>query len=113
MTESTALPAPIFEYVQLVVEVSKLPDPAVAKIPEYTLWRPGDIVWFEATTSAGNWSKEIQLASDSQFPLPFAIPKSLFEKGLGPDATATLTYKVITGGGNPSPPQTLTLSLRP
>ena len=113
MTTSSAWPAPIFEYVQLVVEVSKLPDPAVAKVPEYTPWGPRDRVRFEATTSAGSWSDETQVTSDTQFPLSFAIPKSLFEKGLGPDATATLTYVVWAGGLNPSPPQTLKLFLKP
>ncbi len=113
MTKSPALPAPIFEYGQ-PVEVSKLPDPVVAKVPEYTQWGPHDTVRLEATTSAGNaWSDVIQLSPGTQFPLSFAIPKSLFEKGLVADATATLAYVVWAGGVNPSHSQLLTLSLKP
>jgi hypothetical protein len=113
MKASPEWPAPEFKYIQQVVEVSKLPDPAIATVPEYPRWGEGDRVEFDVKVGAGSWTDRIVVSDETKFPLPFAIPKSIFEKGLVTGAKVTLTYRVFLGGVNPEPPQALELVLKP
>lgn len=106
-TLNEGLAAPLFQ-----VEVSALPDPATAEVPEYADSEPSDVIDFQVETSTGNaWEEKIQLSSQT-FPLKFKIPKEIFQKGLQPGATANLYYSVWLRGVNPSPYSArLTLSL--
>lgn len=112
MKTSKPLATPHFKHaVEGVVEVSKLPDPAKAEVPQYENHQAGDEVEFEVTTSTGNtWNGAITLTLGQSFPLGFAIPKSTFEKGLTAGATAKMHY-IVSRDGNPNYSQSLELSL--
>lgn len=114
MKTSSQLDKPYFPHATTegVVDVSKLPDPAKAVVPEYENRREGDSVEFHVTTSTGNgWTDTMILGPDPIFPLAFAIPKSTFEKGLTAGATAQMHYVVKVDTGNASHSEILELSL--
>ena len=114
--QQKALEAPMLkEAVEGVLYVHNLIDPAHGVVWPYPYAAPGDNVEFTVQTSTGNtWVDSITLTQASVgYPVMFAIPKVTFEKGLAPDATAKLRYKVTNVAGNPADSADLVVQLKP
>ncbi|TBN34134.1 hypothetical protein [Pseudomonas sp. BGI-2] len=112
--QEKTMPAPVLKEANNdVLYVGKLTGPAHGEVTPHGDMTVGDKVEFTVQTSTGNHWSGTKRVEPVPLVMVFAIPKETFEKGLVPDATAKLRYRVTSASGNQADSIDLVVQLKP